>query len=242
MDPQIRKNFATTHWSLVLEAVDQTSPDANQALEVLCQSYWYPLYAFARKRGHNQDDAADLTQEFFSRLMDRSLLQSADPARGRFRSFLLTIFQRFLARQYHEARAEKRGGKWTRIEFDPDSSESRYIQSSASEQVPEHLFDREWALTLLTQVLEQLEAEYSSKGKSDFFNSCRPFLIGTSSSDYATLARQLNMSEGAMRVAIHRMRDRYRDLLRQTVATTVSSPQEIDEELADLRRALRGES
>jgi RNA polymerase sigma factor (sigma-70 family) len=242
MDPQIHKNFATTQWSLVLEAVDRTSPDADQALEILCQSYWYPLYAFARKRGHNRDDAADLTQEFFSRLIDRSLLQSADPARGRFRSFLLTIFQRFLARQYHEARTEKRGGKWTRIAFDPDSSESRYIQSSAAEQSPEHLFDREWALTLLTQVLEQLQAEYSSRGKSDLFNSCRPFLIGASSGDYASLAGKLSMSEGALRVAIHRMRDRYRDLLRQTVASTVSSPEEIDGELAELRRALRGES
>lgn len=241
MDAQIRKNFATTQWSLVLEAVDQKSPNADQALAVLCQSYWYPLYAFARKRGHNRDDAADLTQEFFSRLIDRSLLQSADPARGRFRSFLLTIFQRFLARQYHESQAEKRGGKWTRIEFDPDSSESRYIRSSAADQSPEYLFDREWALTLLGQVLEQLDAEYSSKGKSDIFNSCRPFLIGTSSGDYAALAGQMNMSEGALRVAIHRMRDRYRDLLRQSVASTVSSPAEIDEELTELRRALRGE-
>jgi RNA polymerase sigma factor (sigma-70 family) len=242
MDPQIRKTFATTQWSLVLEAVDNKSPEANQALEVLCQSYWYPLYAFARKRGHNQDDAADLTQEFFSRMIDRSLLQAADPARGRFRSFLLTIFQRFLARQYHETRTEKQGGKWNRIEFDSESSESRYIQSPAAEQSAEHLFEREWALTLLSQVLEQLQAEYSSKGKADFFNSCRPFLIGTSSGDYALVAGQLNMSEGALRVAIHRMRDRYRELLRQTVAATVSSPQEIDEELAELRRALRGKS
>lgn len=234
-------HFATTHWSLVLQAGRKSAPEANAALATLCHAYWFPLYAFARRRGHGPDDAADLTQEFFSRLIEKSFLESADPNRGRFRTFLLTIFQRFLAREFDRSQAIKRGGGLTQLSIDFDAGEMRYADGLKHAQTPERIFERQWALTLLQRVVDQLRSEYQAKGKEELFEKGRSFLVGSASAPigYAEIATTLNMTEGALRVAIHRLRERYRELLRIEVAGTITDETTIDDELMQLRRAIQ---
>lgn len=236
------RHFATTQWSLVLEAGRRAEPKADAALETLCRAYWYPLYAYARRRGYAQGDATDLTQEFFSRLIEKSLLETADPDRGRFRTFLLTIFQRFLATEYERTQALKRGGGREVLSLDFDEGEMRYAQELVDGQTAEHIFERQWALTLLHRVVDQLQAEYVDRGKSELFDRCRTFLVSPSeSSGYADTAKQLNMTEGALRVAVHRLRERYRELLRNEVAGTIADDQTVEDELNHLRRAIQNE-
>ena len=243
MEQSSHQHFATTHWSLVLDAGRRSAPEAEAALEMLCRAYWFPLYAFARRRGYSPDDAADLTQEFFSRLIEKSFLESADPERGRFRTFLLTIFQRFLAKEFDRSQAIKRGGGLTQFPIDFEDGEMRYADSLTDEQTPERIFERQWALTMLQRVVDQLRTEYLSKGKIELFEQCRSFLVGsTATIASAETASKLNMTEGALRVAIHRLRERYRELLRSEVAGTILDETTIDDELLQLRRAIQGEN
>ncbi len=227
----------------MLEAGDRSAPDADQALAELCSAYWLPLYSFARRKGYSSDDAADRTQEFFSRLIEKSFLETADPKRGRFRTFLLTLFERFLAKEFEKDRAIKRGGASTILSFDFDMAESLSSAVLSDEQTAERVFERQWAMTLLHRVIDILNDEYVTKGKGDLFDRCRVFLNGGSGDAvYSEVAQDLKMSEGALRVAVHRLRERFRHLLRLEVAGTVASEQEVDEELTALRKAISGQA
>lgn len=233
--------FATTRWSIILSAGQQSSPDAENALETLCQTYWYPLYAFARRRGSSPEDAADLTQEFFARLLEKEYLLAADREKGRFRSFLLTMFKRFLSKERDRAHAQKRGGGWRRLPIDIQDGEQRYGYEPTDDWTPEALFERRWALTLLERVIDALQRDYEAKGKGELFHLCKPFLTGSGAGPpYEDIARRLQMNETAVRVAVHRLRERYREMLKQEVAQTISEADSVDDELNHLRSALRG--
>lgn len=234
--------FATTQWSLVVLAGDRASPNSQAALETLCRNYWYPLYAFARRRGSSPDDAADLTQEFFSRLLEKEFLQAADREKGRFRSFLLTVFKRFLSKEHDRALAQKRGGDRLRISIDARAGEQRYGFEPADDWTPEALFERRWALTLLEQVMEKLHREYEVKDKLLLFELAKPLLVGSGASGYAEIVRRLDMTDSAARVAVHRLRERYRELLRLEVSHTVGEPDAVEDELNHLRSAIRGKN
>jgi RNA polymerase sigma-70 factor (ECF subfamily) len=224
---------------VVLAAGNRASPDADAAIEALCRTYWYPLYAYSRRRGDTREQAQDLTQEFFLRLLDRNDLQSADPQRGRFRAFLLTVFKHFLAHERERQEAQKRGGDVRHFSIDAESGEERYRQEPVDRWTPEKLFERRWALTLLDQVLTRLREEYASRDKADLFAQCQPCLTGAADAPtYAELAARLGMTEPAVRVAVHRLRQRYRELLRAEVAQTVGHPDDVESELQHLRAAL----
>ncbi|HUC84906.1 MAG TPA: RNA polymerase sigma factor [Candidatus Acidoferrales bacterium] len=233
--------FATTHWSVVLAAVDGDGLGARAALSQLCQNYWYPLYAYVRRQGHSPQDAQDLTQAFFLRLLERNWLNAADRERGRFRTFLLTALQRFLADEWDKTRAQKRGGGFIHVPLQQDSFETRYGQEPADTLTPEQCYERRWALTLLDTVLHRVQEEYERDGKGDLFEQLKFCLAGTGESlPYGELAVPLGMSEGAVKVAVHRLRKRYRELLRAEIARTVGCTAEVDEELRQLFRVLAG--
>lgn len=243
MEQNPNHRFATTQWSLVVEARQRSGPEADAALETMCRAYWFPLYAYARRRGYSPEDATDLTQEFFARLIEKSFLDSADPQRGRFRTFLLTLFQRVLAKQYERSQAEKRGGQATILSLNFVDGETRYSHAPADEETAERIFERQWALTLLSRVVEQLQAEYVARGKTELFYHCRSFLVNPAkSTGYAAAAQALTMTEGAPRVAVHRLRERYRELLRSEVAGTIVDDQTINDELNTLRRSIQNEN
>lgn len=236
-------HFATTRWSLVLNAGQQTTAESAKALETLCSAYWFPLYAYARRRGYAAEDASDLTQEFFLRLLEKQFLESADPERGRFRTFLLTVFQRFLLKERDRDHAIKRGGGLKPITLDYESREHLYAASLTDGQTAERIFERQWAMTLLNRVVEQLRAEYLEKNKVSLFEHCRTFLVSSASTGgYSSAATALHMSEAALRVAVHRLRERYRELLRQEVACTIEDGATINDELNSLRLAIREEN
>ena len=221
--------------ALVLEAGRRSSPQATEALATLCEAYWRPLYAYVRQRGHSVDDAQDLTQEFFVRLLDKRTLQVADRERGRFRSFLLASLKNFLANEWRRDAAEKRGGGRSVISLDFDDGEGCYRLEPSHNQTPERIFERQWALTLLDRALTKLRAEFDVAGKTELFGRLKMFLGGSESTvPYRELGRQLDMSEGAVKVAVHRMRRRYRALLREEIQHTVAAPEDVDEELGQL--------
>ena len=233
--------FLTTHWSVVLAAGSGDATRAQTALARLCQTYWFPLYAQVRRRGHSPHDAQDLTQEFFARLLEGRVLASADPNRGRFRSFLLAALNHFLAHEWERARAQKRGGGRQIISLDLALAEQRYDLEPADTSSPDKLFDKHWAGALLEEVLSQLEAEYQQAGKAELFGALKQTLTGTRESQpYAGLATQLGLSEGAVKVAVHRLRKRYRELLRAEVAHSVADPEQTDDELRYLLATLAG--
>ena len=237
--PARRTAFAPTQWSVVLRAGRNDTPRAQQALARLCRTYWYPLYAHVRRRGLGTHDAQDLTQEFFARLLARQTLERADPARGRFRTFILTALDRFLADEWDKARAQKRGGGADVLSLDLAAAEQRFDQEPADSAAPDQAFDRQWALALLETVLSRLENEYRRDGKADWFAALRPTLTGAGESQpYAELAARLGSNEGAVKVAVHRLRKRYRALLQAEIAETVASPEEAPEEMRYLLRAL----
>jgi RNA polymerase sigma-70 factor (ECF subfamily) len=231
-------DFASTHWSLVLAAGRRSLPASDQALEALCRGYWYPLYAYARRRLGDLHEAQDLTQEFFARLLEKNILAGAQPERGRFRGFLLTAFKNFLANEGDKARAQKRGGGQAPLPLDFRAGDSRYDLEPSHAWTPERLFERQWALTLLEQVLAALRAEFVADGKEAFFERLKVHLAGETTDSYASLAAELDMSEGAVKVAVHRLRGRYRDVLRRHVAQTVADPAEVDDEIRRLFEAL----
>jgi len=230
--------FATTHWSIVVSAGDQRSPEASRALATLCEHYWFPLYAFVRRAGHSTEDAQDLTQEFFVHLLAKNSLAVADRQRGRFRSFLLGAMKHFLADQRDRARARKRGGTKTVISFDSLNAETRYRLEPASDLTPEKMFEKQWALWLLEHVLSRLHAELVAEGKSALFDALKDALTGAPSATYAAIGAELGMSEGAVKVAAHRMRCRYRALLREEISQTVANSEEIGEEIRYLLSCL----
>jgi RNA polymerase sigma factor (sigma-70 family) len=228
------REFHTTHWSIVLSAQGD-STNAEAALARLCHTYWYPLYAFVRRQGHSPHDAQDLTQEFFARLLAKDWLAGVARERGKFRSWLLASAKHFLANEWDRAKTVKRGGRTTLISY--DAAETRYRDEPADLVSPEILFDRRWAHTLLDQVLARLRAEMVAAGKLAQFDALKFCLTGDKSA-YADVARVLDMTEGAVKVAVHRLRDRYRALLRAEIAETVATPEEIEDELRYLLAAL----
>lgn len=233
--------FAATRWSVVLAAARGDTACSRDALAHLCQTYWYPLYAYARRRGSSPPDAQDLTQEFFARLLEGNWVAQADPERGRFRTFLLTAMKHFIANQWNKAHTQKRGGRLVVESIDDDSAEDRYRLEPADQATPESHFERGWALTLLEDVLARLEEEYRRDGKLAWFEAMRPALtMDRGLITYADVAAKLGIAENAARVAVHRLRRRYRQLLRAEVAHTVASPDEVDEEMHHLFQVLQG--
>jgi RNA polymerase sigma-70 factor (ECF subfamily) len=240
-DPAGPRQFVTTHWSLVGavndSAVSQTR--AREALGELCRAYWYPLYAFVRRQGYAAPDAQDLTQAFFARLIETHGLALADRARGRFRSYLLGAMKHFLTNEWHRVRTQKRGGRVQFIAFDALDPEGRYAGTSEASEDPEHLFDREWALQTIATALQALRNEMTQAGKSAQFGALKGSLTGEDISAQRDIAARLGMSEGAVKVAIHRLRQRYRTLLRDTIAQTVSNEADLDDEMRHLVAVLR---
>jgi RNA polymerase sigma-70 factor (ECF subfamily) len=235
------QRFLTTRWSLVLAARDGDGTEAREALAALCGAYWYPLYAFVRRKGHNAESAQDLVQGFFARLLDKRELASVDRSKGKFRSFLMAACTHFLANQSDHERARKRGGGRTPISIDRLAAEGRYGSEPAHDLTAERLFERKWATTLLENVLGELEAEMARAGKSRLFEALRPALLGGAERvPYARIATDLGLSEEAARAAAHRLRRRYRDLLRAEVARTIDDPAEVEDEIRSLFAALGG--
>ncbi len=229
--------FATTRWSLVVAARGDSSA-ARAALAELCRLYWYPLYAFVRRRGHAHDEAQDLTQEFFTRLLERDDLAAVDPARGRFRAFLLAACRHFLSNEHDRATALKRGGGRQLLSLDFGDADRRYAAEPGHEQTPERLFERRWALTLLDRVVQRLREHYETAGQLPLFEALKGSLTGAAGDSHAEAAAALGMTPGAVKVAAHRLRQRYRDLLRDEIAQTVEDPAAVDDEIRALFSAL----
>ena len=227
--------FATTRWSLVAAAKDPAGPHAREALADLCRAYWPPVYAFVRRRGHDRDAAQDLTQGFFARLLEKNDLAVADQARGRFRSFLLAACRHFLANQHDHDAARKRGGGRAHDSLDFAAAAGR---EPAGADSPERAFDREWALGLLDRALGELRAEYAGSGRAALFDALKDALAGGADVPHAEKARELGLTEGAVKVAVHRLRQRYRDRVRAAIAETVARPEDVDDEVRDLFAAL----
>jgi RNA polymerase sigma-70 factor (ECF subfamily) len=226
-----RARFQTTSWSLVLAAASSPN-EARAALTSLCESYWNPVYVFIRCSGYDADKAQDLTQEFFARLIEKNYLKDADRTRGRFRSFLLASVKHFLSNESDRNRALKRGGGRAPISFDAVEAERWYMPPAADDVTPETVFERRWAVSLLSRVLGLLQKEYIEAGKHEQFASLEPFLINDSDDQrYEQVAKRMGVSAGALRMSVLRMRRRYRDLLRAEIAGTVTEPEEIDEEI-----------
>jgi RNA polymerase sigma factor (sigma-70 family) len=230
-----RGAFATTKWALVHVAQDKNSPHAATALEALCRAYWPPLYGWARSRGLSPHDAQDLTQAFFARLLEKDWLAPAQSEKGRFRTFLLVAFKRFSANEWNKCHAQKRGGGTTLLSIDQEYGESRFAAEPAHRLQPDLLYDRQWAVTLLERTMSKLDAEYVATGRSKLFEFLRPCLGKEESAlPYAEIAAQLKLTEAAVKTAVYRMRARYREILRAEIADTVSSPEEVDEEIQHL--------
>ena len=231
--------FTTTHWSVVLSAVDQSSPGSGAALARLCQSYWYPLYAYVRRRGYSPEDAQDLTQSYFAGLLEKKYLDRADRQRGRFRTFLLSSLENFLNNEWDRASAQKRGGGQRNISWDEQDAEGRYLNEPVDELTPERVFEKRWATTLLELVLKKMREEFIVSGKAELFEAIKPHLWSEGpAASYSQLAVQLNMTVVAVKVTVHRLRHRYRDLLRAEIAHTVATPGEVDDEIRHLIKVM----
>ena len=229
------REFTTTHWSVVLAAGQRDSPLAAGALERLCRAYWYPLYAYVRRKGYAAHDAQDLTQAFFARLMEKQALVHIQREGGKFRSFLLTALNHFLVNEWKHRRAQKRDAHQVAFSLDELDLESRYQFEPADEASPEILFDRQWAAALLQQVMERLRDELACEGKADQFQRLQPCLTGAEQMlPYADLAAMLGMTDNAVKMAVYRLRKRYGELLRAEIADTVAGPQEVEEEIRHL--------
>jgi len=228
-------HFDTTHWSLVLAAGQRGTVESAVALERLCQSYWLPLYAYVRRRVSDVHDAQDMTQGFFERLLDKNYLADADPQRGRFRSFLLTAFKHFLSKEWEKAKAQKRGGGRSPISLDFLTENSQITLQPAGGLTAEQMYERQWVITLLSCVMQRLEREFEKVGKRSQFERLKDFIVSTKKdTTYADVASELGMTESAARMATSRLRRRYRQLLREEIAQTVSSPEDIEDEINSL--------
>jgi RNA polymerase sigma factor (sigma-70 family) len=231
--------FPATHWSAVLAAGQSAGSGADAALAELCRLYWYPIYAFARRRGYQPADAQDLTQSFFAYLIETHLVRKADPLKGRFRSFILGCFTVFIASEHQRGGAQRRGGGVFLVPLDLHEAELRFAREPNSTASPEKLFDRQWAVAVLDAALSRLEFEMRESGRATLFQELLPSLQGDEGPEYAELARRLGTTEATVRVTVHRLRIRYRETLRAMVAQTLNDPMEVDAELADLMAALR---
>jgi len=231
--------FATTHWSLVVAASRGDAERGREPLARLCQSYWFPLYAYVRRRGHSPEDSQDLTQAFFARLLEKNWVADADRSKGRFRTFLLAAMKHFLADEWDRAAAQKRGGGAVVLPLSFDTAEARYVKEPADPETPERIYERRWAVTLLDEVLNRLRADYEEEGKGPLFAALHPCLVGERTAQpYAQLAESLGSSEPAIKSAVHRLRQRYRQRLREEVAGTVGSAEDVEDELRHLFAAL----
>jgi RNA polymerase sigma-70 factor (ECF subfamily) len=223
--------FATTHWSVVLAAAERDTPQAVAALEELCRTYWYPLYAYVRRQGHSPEDAQDLAQDFFAKLMANGFPRGATPERGKFRSFLLASLRHFLVDQHRHAGAVKRGGGKSFISLDQNQAEQRLDLACAHTLTPDRLYDREWAMALLDRAQCRLEEEYATAGRAELYSRLRNFPVATKGDrSFDQVAADLGMTVSALKSAVHRMRARYRELVREEVAHTVLDPAEVREE------------
>ena len=230
--------FATTHWTVVLAAGQRHTPQADVALEELCRTYWFPLYAYVRRRGHSKEDAEDLTQAFFARFLAKNYLEGLSAERGRFRAFLLASLKHFLANEWDRASRQKRGGGVTTLSLDWQDADTRFQIDPADTLSPDKLFDRAWAVTLLERVIVRLREECAADGRSALFDRLKPFLmVGRSEIPHAQAAAELGIAEGAVRVAVHRLRRRYRELLRAEISQTLSDPAQVDKEMRALFNA-----
>jgi RNA polymerase sigma-70 factor (ECF subfamily) len=230
--------FQDTHWSVVL-AAQADSPQAAAALETLCRAYWPPLYAFIRRRGHSPEEAQDLTQEFFTQFLRRNDLATTSPDKGRFRSFLLAALKHFLVNQWHREQCQKRGGGQVAISLDAEPVEARYQIELMETATPEIAFARHWAFTVLDQTMHRLREDYANAGKSDLFDLLKETLSGEKrTTPRAELAARCGLSVGAVDVAVHRLRRRYGELLREEIAHTVGQPGDVEEEIRYLKAVL----
>jgi len=233
--------FVTTRWTVVLHAGRKSSPQSDRALGELCQTYWYPLYAYVRRKGKTREDAEDLVQAFFEKFLERNYLEGLSAERGKFRAFLLASLKHFLANEWDRSQRQKRGGGVTHLSLDWQSADERFHLDPPDPSNPEKTFDREWALALLERVIFRLRDECAAEGKEKLFGQAKGFLmVGESVIPYAQAASSLNMDEGAVRVAVHRLRARYRALLRDEIAQTLDDPAQVAEELRSLQAALAG--
>lgn len=232
--------FATTHWSLVLRAGDRASDEAEAALGHLYQIYSRPLYSYIRRQGHSAETARDLVQEIFLALLEKDQLAGVSPRKGRFRSYLMTAANHLLANEWHRQHRQKRGGGRLPLTLDALAAEEGFCQEPSDPHTPEVIFEKRWALALLDQVVSQLRSEWISAGKGELFTALQSFLSGnTDTPTYAEVGQRLAMTEGAARVAVHRLRQRYRDLLRQEIAQTVADPKDLEDEVGHLLAVLR---
>jgi DNA-directed RNA polymerase specialized sigma24 family protein len=238
-DAAVPRVFATTHWSVVLAAGQGQSAPAQRALETLCRAYWYPIYGYVRRKGYKPEEAQDLTQEFFAQLIAKDHFRLADRNKGKFRGFLLATLDYFLARERSRAHRQKRGGQFTFISMDEPPPEERYKLEPADLETPETNFLRQWALTVLKQAMNALQSECEANNKAPLFREAKNLISGErDGAAYAQISKNLNMGEGAVRVAVHRLRQRYGELLRCKVAHTVAKEEEVDEELRYLFQVL----
>jgi RNA polymerase sigma factor (sigma-70 family) len=237
--PAHRNRFATTRWSLVLAAGQRSNAKSRDALNSLCETYWYPVYAFVRRQGNDADAALDLTQEFFARVLEKNYFGHADPTRGRFRAFLLTSARHFLSNERDRKRALKRGGATSIVSLDAETAEGTYQLEGRDDLTPEKLFDARWAMLTLDRALARLQRAYAAAGNPETFEGLKGFLTGDSADlSYAEVAKKLESTEAAIKVAVHRLRRRFREALVEEIAETVSSPAEIEAEMRHLRAAV----
>lgn len=231
--------FATTRWSVILAAGDSASAQHEPALGTLCQTYWFPLYAYLRRRGYDTHEAEDYTQGFFAGILERKGLKRADPKYGKFRSFLLASLKNFLADEWDRSQAQKRGGDKKVLSLDFDAAAGRYAREPAHHISPEKLFERSWALTVLTRAMDRLKAESTVSDKQRIFDCLKVYLTAEKDAgSYRDVAAKLDMSEGAVKVAVHRLRRQYRELVRDEIAQTVTTEAQVDEEIRDMFAAL----
>jgi RNA polymerase sigma-70 factor (ECF subfamily) len=240
--PEGSPRFATTRWSIVVAAGAAEDTEGRAALESLCRAYWYPLYAFVRRQGEETHRAQDLVQGFFAEVLEKDYLAQADRERGRFRTFLITAFRHFVSKEREKARALKRGGGRAPLPLDFEDGESRFLREPADERTPETLYERRWALTLLDEAVGRLREEHRAAGREDLFEALRGTLGAgpAQETSWAEVGSRLGMSEGAVKVAAHRLRRRYREILRAAIAETVADPAEVDDEIHHLMQALAG--
>jgi RNA polymerase sigma factor (sigma-70 family) len=233
-NPNGNPGFVTTLWTVVLQAQEEDSPATKEALEKLCTIYWYPLYAYVRRSGRDFDEAQDLTQEFFYRVLQKNYLRSADRNRGRFRSFILAALKNFLANEWDRSQSQKRGGGKTLISMDATEAEHRYCLEVADALTPEKIYSRRWAQALVEQVMTRLREEYAREGKPERFDAFKAFLVEESPESQAEIGARLGMSESAVKSAMFRMRQRYGELFREEILHTVSDPSEVEAEIREL--------
>jgi RNA polymerase sigma-70 factor (ECF subfamily) len=234
-----KSEFNSTHWSRVVLAAQANSPEGDSALAELCRVYWQPLYFFVRRQGQNPEDAQDLVQGFFARLLEKKYLKDADREKGKFRSFLLVAFKRFMADERDRANRLKRGGGQPTLSLDAGSAESCYVTEPADQMTPERIFDQRWAMALLEQIRTRLKGEFTADGKARVFEELRVFLSGEKvETSYAEVGQRLGLGESNVKVTVHRLRQRYRELLREEIGKTVASPEAVNEEIKALFSAL----